>query len=144
MGYRSQIRSCIYSDNHELFDSFISAQKLVDNQVFHEASDTEASGFANSLTFLEKIWEYAQPSITGETKQVVKILDLDGQDWKWYTEYADVKAWHKLLLDAEDAGLNYEFVRVGEEDGDIEYESGGDNVENFLSTYTHINVDYGD
>jgi hypothetical protein len=47
-----------------------------------------------------------------------------------------------LLTDAEIAGLNYEFVRVGEEDGDIQYECGGENVEHFLSTYTSINVDY--
>lgn len=140
MGYRSQVRSCIYSEDAELFDSFIAGRKLIDDQVFRPSSHEASGGFGESLTFLEKKYTYA----SNNAEQVYKILDLKGEDWKWYTEYSDVKAWHKLLLDAEQAGLNYEFCRVGEEDGDIEYESGGNDVENFLSTYTLINVDYGD
>jgi len=138
MGYRSQVRSCIYSEDAELFEAFISGRKLIDDQVFRPASEDNDSGFAKSLEYHEKVYTHMHDN----SKQVIKILALHGDDWKWYSEYADVKAWHKLLLDAEVAGLNYEFVRVGEEDGDIEYESGGEDVNHFLSTYTSINVDY--
>jgi len=134
MGYRSEVRSCIYSDNHELFDAFISGQKLVDNKVF------SSEWFGDSLE--ETKMEYKNTD--GEVIQTIKILSLKGDDWKWYDDYSDVKAWHKLLSDAEDAGLNYEFCRVGEEDGDIQYDTGGSEVEHFIDTYTHINVAYGD
>jgi len=133
MGYRSQVRSCIYSEDAELFEAFISGRKLIDDQVFHDEN-----WFNDSLEYPEKIYK----NMEGELIQTIKILALHGDDWKWYDEYEYVNAWHKLLKDAEVAGLNYEFVRVGEEDGDIQYECGGENVEHFLSTYTSINVDY--
>jgi hypothetical protein len=134
MGYRSIVRSCIYSDDAELFEAFISGRKLIDDTVFSEGDD----GFIDNLEYPEKIYK----NMEGELIQTIKILALHGDDWKWYEEYEYVKAWHKLLTDAEVAGLNYEFVRVGEEDGDIDYQCGGENVEHFLSTYTNINVDY--
>jgi len=133
MGYRSQVRSCIYSEDAELFEAFISGRKSIDDQVFHDEN-----WFNDSLEYPEKIYK----NMEGELIQTIKILALHGDDWKWYDEYEYVNAWHKLLKDAEVAGLNYEFVRVGEEDGDIQYECGGENVEHFLSTYTSINVDY--
>ena len=134
MGYRSEVRSCIYSEDVELFDAFIAGRKLINDSVFSEGDD----GFAEHLENHEKVYTYVHDN----SKQVIKILALHGDDWKWYADYAHVKAWHKLLYDAEIAGLNYEFVRVGEEDGDIDYQSGGENVANYLSTYTNINVDY--
>jgi len=133
MGYRSQVRSCIYSDDAELFEAFIAGRKLIDDPVFRDEN-----WFNDSLEYPEKIYK----NMEGELIQTIKILALHGDDWKWYDEYEYVNAWHKLLKDAEVAGLNYEFVRVGEEDGDIQYECGGENVEHFLSTYTSINVDY--
>ena len=134
MGYRSQVRSCIYSEDVALLDAFIAGRKLIDDPVFSEGDE----GFLEHLEYHEKTYTYAQDN----SKQVIKILALHGDDWKWYDEYEYVKAWHKLLEDAEVAGLNYEFARVGEEDGDIQYESGGENVNHFLSTYTSINTDY--
>jgi len=134
MGYRSQVRSCVYSDNAELFDAFIAGQKLINNIIWE--------GFGESLTFTEKEYVYSQPREDGSTKQVYKILDLYGDDWKWYDSYPDVKAWDKFIHDAEEAGLIWEFVRVGEEDGDIEYENGGEEIQGFLSTSTNIYCDY--
>ena len=135
MGYRSEVKSCIYSDDIELLDAFIAGRKLIDDLVF--SSENDGFGGGDSLTYHEKIYTH-----TDGVVQTIKILDLHGMDWKWYEEYESVKAWHKLLEDAETAGLNYEFVRVGEEDGDIDYQSGGEHVEGFLSTSTNIFCDY--
>jgi hypothetical protein len=134
MGYRSQVRSCVYSDNAELFDAFIAGQKLINNIIWE--------GFGESLEFTDKKYTYRPSADENMVEQVYKILDLYGDDWKWYDSYPDVQAWDKFIHDAVDAGLNYEFCRVGEEDGDIEYESGGEEVQYFLSTSTTINVDY--
>lgn len=134
MGYRSQVRSCVYSDDVELFDAFIAGQKLINNIIW--------DGFGESLEFTEKVYTYDQPREDGSTKQVYKILDLQGNDWKWYDSYPDVQAWDKFITDAEEAGLNWEFIRIGEEAGDIENESGGEDVQYFLSTDTNIYCDY--
>lgn len=139
MGYRSVVRSCIYSDDAELFDSFIASQKLINNPIF--GSPTEENGwigFEDNITYTEKVYSMTNPP----NKQTIKILDMHGEDWKWYEEHDDVKAWNKLCADAEEAGLNWEFARIGEETGDIEYESGGLDTEYFLSTVTSIYSDY--
>lgn len=128
MGYRSEVRSCIYGEP-ELLDSFIASRKLIDDVVFSDKDE----GFKNDLKIISKELNYR--------KQTIKILDLYGENWKWYDEYEYVKAWVKLLEEAELAGLSYEFMRVGEESGDIEYESGGD-VEGFLYSSTQIVCDY--
>ena len=134
MGYRSQVRSCVYGDDAEVFDAFIAGQKLINNIIWE--------GFGESLEFLEKEYTHTQPREDGSTKQVYKILALHGDDWKWYDSYEDVKAWDKFIHDAVDSGLNYEFIRVGEENGDIEEASGGEDVQYFLSTTTDIYCDY--
>ena len=134
MGYRSQVRSCVYSDNAEVFDAFIAGQKLTNNIIWVE--------FGESLEFFEKEYTFTDPLADGRTKKVYKILELHGDDWKWYDKYPDVMAWDKFIHDAVDAGLNYEFCRVGEEDNDIECTNGGDDVQYFLSTYTSIETDY--
>ena len=134
MGYRSQVRSCVYSTDAELFDAFIAGQKLINNIIW--------DGFGESLKFTEKKYTYGQPLADGSTEQVFKILDLQGNDWKWYNSYPDVQAWDKFISDAEEAGLNWGFIRIGEEAGDIENESGGEDVQYFLSTDTNIYCDY--
>ena len=42
---------------------------------------------------------------------------------KWYEDYDDVKAHHRLLDEANEQGCAWQFCRVGEETGNIEYES---------------------
>ena len=42
---------------------------------------------------------------------------------KWYDEYEDVKQHSQILIDAKEQGCSYEFCRVGEDIGDIVFES---------------------
>jgi len=133
MGYRSSVRSCVYSDNVELFDAFIAGQKLSEPRLFEDGN-----WFKNNLKFEEQIYKDMEGKIT----QTIKILDMSCDDVKWYDDFDDVKSWTKLLASAEEQGLNYEFVRVGEESDDIEQEQGGENVEHFLYPSTSIICDY--
>ena len=133
MGYRSSVRSCVYSDDVELFDAFIAGQKLSEPRLFEDGN-----WFKNNLKFEEQIYKDMEGKIT----QTIKILDMSCDDVKWYDDFDDVKSWTKLLASAEEQGLNYEFVRVGEESDDIEQEQGGENVEHFLYPSTSIICDY--
>lgn len=63
---------------------------------------------------------------------------LRGQ-YKWYSGYDSVAAWEKFLADAEVFGLNYEFIRVGEDQTDIERTEGG-NPEYYLQVCTSIEL----
>jgi hypothetical protein len=97
MGYRSQVTSIIYGEAEKI-DLFLVKHKILDSEAFTE--------------FKEHI------SIVDRDAQ--KGIVLEGDWWKWYPEYSDVKSWHDLLADAEEFGLQYELVRVGEESGDVE------------------------
>ena len=110
MGYRSQIESIIYGEAEKI-DLFIVKHKILDSTVFEH--------------FKDDIRVVDRDSPLGNYPPQKGII-LSGEDWKWYDEYPDVKAWMELLVDAEAFGLQYEHVRVGEESGDIETLSSAD------------------
>jgi hypothetical protein len=120
MGYRSEVESMIYGEAEKI-DLFIVKHKILDTSAFTE--------FKDDITI--KVHEGAEGVIP------IKAIILSGHGWKWYDSYGDVKAWMELLKDAEDFGLMYEHVRVGEEDGDIESDCSEEN-EGWLEVYTEI------
>lgn len=128
MGYRSQIRCLIYGDpdvvqalwtKHELLGSGLSDEFMGSVQRYRaqrSVPDREAMEHNRNL------------SPEGKTSYIsrdieVEVIDMTGDDWKWYDSYPSVQAWNTLMRDAPDMGLNYEFVRLGEEDSDIEMEN---------------------
>ena len=127
MGYRSQVRSVIYG-NPEIVNTLLVKTKLMDNTVFKEFKD----------------------NIRVDVLEKIKFIELVGEEWKWYDDFKEVKAWQQLLNDANELGLATEFVRVGEESGDIEtIQNDGDGDEGHeceyvLSTYTTICSYFGD
>jgi hypothetical protein len=52
-------------------------------------------------------------------------IDFDIQDVKWYPSYTVIADFKRMLLDLEELGFCYEFIRLGEEHDDIESESSG-------------------
>ena len=135
MGYRSAVESIIYGDP-ERIDLFVVKHKIIGAEVcaFEE--------FKESLSVQEydqRIWGRTENGVDDKPTVVKqKVIHLMGDGWKWYETYDDVKAWMALLEDAEEFGLQYEFVRVGEETDDIERMSSGDD-EGHLYPETFIN-----
>jgi hypothetical protein len=109
MGYRSDVRAVIYGPSDTL-QRFVTSAKLDNTH--------------------KKVFEYFADSLRVYTVDGRSMLDLECGDVKWYDDYEDVRAWHDFMdlvdTDATWDGLEYEFVRVGEEDGDIEKESSND------------------
>lgn len=129
MGYRSEVRAMIYGEPEKL-NAFVVQQKLLGSIVF--------TAFADSLERY-KMESWTQAALDAERVQtILEVLEIYGTEWKWYDAYEDVQAWMSMMRAAPEAGLNYEFVRVGEESNDTERESGGDNEESWLSTSTQI------
>lgn len=117
MGYRSQVRCLIYGDPEKL-DAFIITHELILNTQILES-------FGENLTrYATKAWYYVESKAV---EREVHVLDLYGDGWKWYESYSDVQAWTKFMQDAPNMGLDYEFIRIGEEHTDVEQESSNQN-----------------
>lgn len=133
MGYRSEVRSLIYGPPDQM-DVFITTHRLIlSSEVFRH--------FKENLRYYKTKYHQYTTGPKGnliDDFQDVNILDLSGDGWKWYDSYEDVKSWASLLADACDQDLQYEFIRIGEGDGndmDIERESSPDSL-GFLSVNT--------
>ena len=108
MGYRSDVRSVIYGPT-EVMLPFIAEAGLKRRKVWKQ--------FPGSLTQYEAEWE----DDLDPTRKTVVVLDLWAQDVKWYEEDPEEQAWAGLLRKADETeGLMYEFIRIGEDDGDVE------------------------
>ena len=97
MGYRSTVAFVISFKDKETLDNYL-APRLLDENLKNDREN-----------FSRIAWDDASVMYYAE-------------DIKWYDDYEDVKALTKLYKDTIEAGGAYRFIRVGEEDKDIEEE----------------------
>jgi len=69
------------------------------------------------------------------------LLDFAIDDAKWYDSYPDVSAFMQMISEIEDLGFEYEFIRVGEDNNDIEMQE-STNANGYLNVSTHINCNF--
>lgn len=133
MGYRSQVRSLIFGSPEKL-DVFITTNTLITQ---HPALKKE-TGFKENLKRYSVEIEIYNSETSSFDKKIIHVLDLYGDSWKWYEGYGDVQAWTNLTEQAQEFGLDHEFLRIGEETNDIEHTSTSDN-DRLLSVSRTIN-----
>jgi len=128
MGYRSDVGIVIYGEESKVA-AFIAAQRILN---------------ANWLRDEYTVDKYKSRSheCPEDTYETWSLIHAEFDSVKWYPQYDEVAAWHNAMNAAEECGLNYEFVRVGEEQDDIETSSGGDEIEYHLYTSCSINKDF--
>lgn len=120
MGYRSDVSTVIYGDNRS--PEKYALLKTLMNTTFKVAYDSWSA---------DAIWH--------DTKHV---LEFHIEDVKWYESYPDVMAFLTMLENLQEIeGYNYEFVRVGEDDTDVESESHGNREEMLIRVCRSIEVD---
>lgn len=117
MGYYSEVAYVIEFKDKEQKETFINLQKV-------KADDT----------------------INTALRELMNITDNDNNklafhidSCKWYDDFIDVKAHHRLMEEAEELfpdDVNWLFVRIGEQDDDMEQETGGENAWD-LSEYVY-------
>ena len=116
MGYRSQVACCISVDV---------VQGMLGKYTYDQAKFKQMIGFIKLSRFWE-LWtanESDQDAIGWQNGRFI----LYGADWKWYPDYADVRAFHEMFNQlGEIEGISGYFLRVGEESGDVEEEEFGD------------------
>lgn len=120
MGYRSDVAVVIYGDHR----------------------DSEKYALLKTLmntTFKEVYEEWDKSFEWHDDKHVLKF---EVADVKWYDSYPDVIRFTTMLEEIGDIeGLNYEFIRVGEEVDDVVTQEGGACVEYILTVTREIQVD---
>lgn len=107
MGYRSEVQAVIYGTKDNL-DAYLTAYLYI--------IDSPIMG-----SFQENLKRYIIKPHIEDTE--IHILHMTETNTKWYDGDPNIKAWMRFMRDSEDMDLKYEFIRVGEDDGDIERES---------------------
>jgi len=115
MGYRSEVVIIVYGDE--------------ENMVAFKKTYDEAYA---KLPELEQGW----------INDCIKADDRNGfddgrftfvaEDVKWYEGYVHVDFFIELLEQVDDLGVNSEFIRIGEDNGDVETEYQGGDCEYYL------------
>ena len=113
MGYLSQVQAIVYGKNDALLE-YIAVEKLRPDSIFR----------------------HLEGLLTHKVLDDMGVLELLAEDVKWYSYYHDVITWYRFMGESESYGLNFEFVRVGEDDEDIETENGGEDVGFYLNVQT--------
>ena len=134
MGYRSEVALLIYGDAEPMV-AYIAGEKLKGLPPEHKKhpfdGETHDHWFRSSRT------EYRN----GE--QILLRFKWNGI--KWYNTYADIEWWENLMLDFKENyddntqfDMNLEFIRIGEDENDIDTLYYGLNNEYFLRTHREI------
>lgn len=123
MGYRSDVDALIYGPADKML-TFVTAWKLTHDGKLPIQDDGALAATRTKMAYEDWV-----------------ILSMHGEGWKWYESYDDVGQWMEFMRSAPEHRLNYEFVRIGEEDNDIEREEGGEDLQWWLSTSRSILVD---
>lgn len=124
MGYRSDVKSLIYGDVEPMKVFMVKTKMLSPNNALEMFKDNI------------KV-EAIKLSATDE----LLCIELHCDCAKWYDSYEDVQAWEALLKEVEKDGLDYEFVRVGEENGDVEQRCSTD-ASHYISVNTYSEISY--
>lgn len=115
MGYRSEVRAVIYGTEQDL-SAHIHGQVILFNSIV-----------------ISDFKDYLNRYVVKHKDQELNVLELHMSNTKWYPEYEDVAQWMEFMEQSITMNLQYEFIRIGEEPGDVE-ENHSTDPEFFLST----------
>jgi hypothetical protein len=140
MGYRSQLAGCISVDTVRKEDERGSHYFDYDRAKFKEMI-----GFIKLSRFYE-LWQINNHSDADSFGWQNGKFILYGNDWKWYPDYEDVQAWNELWEQMQDIeGISGYFVRVGEENDDIEeLQFGDDPCYDYFHAFSALQFDGDD
>lgn len=122
MGYRSEVRCLIYPAD----------MPMVDKAPFYEKFEMLKTVMNTTFKDVFDMWSEHFTVDEGN-----RVIDFAVDDVKWYDSFPDVIAFDNMLPAIEELGFCYEFIRVGEENGDVEYRQSNDH-NCYLNTTTSI------
>jgi hypothetical protein len=117
MGYYSEVAYVIEFKDKTQKETFINLQKVKADPLINEA-----------LRELQNITDHSDNKLAFHVSSA-----------KWYDDFADVRVHHDFMVGAEELfpdDVNWLFVRIGEQDDDLQQETGGENAWD-LSDYVY-------
>lgn len=121
MGYRSELKVLIYPQSGE------------DNLMEYERLKT-----LMNTTFKKVLDYWEDPYFTWDDKH--RMLMFSADHIKWYESYPEVAEFEQFIDMIDGLGYEYEFMRLGENDDDVETRSSND-ANWYLSLRRSIEVD---
>lgn len=121
MGYRSDVTALIYPANSAENLLNYDKLKLLMNTAFKDFFEVWSEHF---------VWDDKH-----------RVLKFEIESVKWYDGYPEVQRFGEFLTEISKLDYEYEIMRVGEEDTDIEYDSTGD-AQGYLSVSRTIEVNF--
>ena len=127
MGYRSDVTALIYPEGGEHNLMHYDKLKLLMNTTFKDLYNE----WGGEREF-DDGWEWDDNH---------RVLQFVCTSVKWYDSYPEVQQFGEFLAKIQELGYEYEVIRIGEEDTDIEYDSTGDAM-GYLSVRRSIEVEF--
>ena len=122
MGYRSDVKALIYPQGGEHNLLNYDKLKLIMNTTFKD------------------VWDYwSDDYFKWDDKH--RALVFDANSVKWYESYPEVAKFTQFLQQVHELEYEFEFIRLGEEDDDVEADSSGDS-EGYLYVSRSIEVSF--
>lgn len=122
MGYRSDMKALVYPPS--------GAESLLKYEQLKTLMNTTFKNF----------YEYWQdPHFTWDDEH--RVLKFSAESIKWYDSYSEVATFPKFLDEVHELGYEWEFIRLGENDDDVESIQSGD-AEGFLYVQRSIEVSF--
>ena len=115
MGYRSDVQALIYPQSGDENLLEYDKLKLLFNTTFKDVFEAWGNDYFS--------WDDKH-----------RVLKFDANSVKWYDSYPEVEKFVQFLNDVAGLGYEYEFIRLGEEDDDVEDDRTGD-----ANGYMYIN-----
>lgn len=129
MGYRSEVKSVIYGKPSQM-------EKL--KKIFSDEYNQLCADFTPELDGDNHVCT----NLTYFEQSELGFIYLNLEYAKWYECFSDVKHWDEFLKLAQQLELSTEFVRIGEEDNDIETMYFGEDCKYFISPVSSIYVTF--
>lgn len=107
MGYRSDVQALVYPANGDT--NLLEYDKL--KLLF-------------GTTFADVFTAWGEDYFSWDDKH--RVLKFSANSVKWYDSFPEVGKLVSFLADVQELGYEFEFIRIGEEDDDIETDSTGD------------------
>lgn len=120
MGYRSDVMALIYPLGGE-----------------HNLLNYDKLKTLMNTTFKDVFEAWGEDYFSWDDKH--RVLKFSANSVKWYDSYSDVGLFTKFLTEVHELEYEFEFIRIGEDDNDVESNMTGD-AENFMYVERTIQV----
>ena len=111
MGYRSEVGIILSAEAYELL-----VCELEKERVDRILNNNRPEAFNETLELLDEMEEYGKPNLPERSTDIILYYS-----WiKWYDSYDEINFIERMLDMMEERDLAYSFLRIGEENQDID------------------------